>query len=78
VGDYRPGQLIRWIEDWGAYTASEDGVVKGFDPNYRHAIITNVAIDNSRIVAYCYDCAILEWIILDPKLDHFQIISEEE
>ena len=76
--DYKPGQLIRWIEDWNTYTASEDGVVKGFDPNYRHAIITSVAFDNSSVVAYCYDCTMLEWIILDPKRDHFQIISEED
>jgi hypothetical protein len=76
--EYKPGQLIRWIEDWNTYTASEDGVVKGFDPNYRHAIITSVALDKKSVVAYCYDCSALDWVILSSELDHFQIISEEE
>ena len=76
--DYKPGQLIRWIEDWNTYTASSEGVVKGYDPNYRHAIITSVATDNKSVVAYCYDCVILDWIILSTDLDHFQIISEED
>ena len=76
--EYKPGQLIRWIEDWNTYTASPEGVVKGYDPNYRHAIITSVALDNKSVVAYCYDCCMLDWVILSPELDHFQIISEEE
>ena len=58
--------------------ASDDGVVRGLDPNYRHVIITNVANDGSTIVAYCYDCKILDWVILDPSYDDFQIISEED
>tara|TARA_R110001583_G_scaffold400_3_gene3661 strand:- start:1008 stop:1241 length:234 start_codon:yes stop_codon:yes gene_type:complete len=76
--DYKPGQLIRWIEDWNTYTASPEGVVRGYDPNYRHAIITSVALDNSSVVAYCYDCTMLEWILLSPAIDHFEIISEEK
>ena len=69
---------MRWIEDWDTYTASDDGVVRGLDPNYRHAIITSVASDNSSIVAYCYDCKMLDWIVLSPISDNFQIISEED
>jgi len=76
--DYKAGQLIRWIEDYNAYTASAEGVVTGYDPNYRYAIITSVATDNKSIVAYCYDCVMLDWIILSTDLDHFQIISEED
>jgi len=76
--EYKPGQLIRWIEDWNTYTASETGEVRGLDPNYRYAIITSVAFDNSSIIAYCYDSNILDWVILSPELDHFQIISEEK
>ena len=76
--EYKPGQLIRWIEDYNTYTASPEGVVKGFDPNYRHAIITSVALDNKSVVAYCYDCTMLEWVILSPTLVHFEIISEED
>ena len=74
---YKPGQLIRWIEDWHTYTASESGEVCGLDPNYRHAIITSVALDNSSIVAYCYDCKMLDWVVLSPAIDKFQIISED-
>ena len=76
--EYKAGQLIRWIEDWNTYTASPEGVVKGANPNYRHAIITSVALDNSSVIAYCYDCAMLEWILLSPAIDHFEIISEED
>ncbi len=75
--EYKPGQLIRWIEDWNTYTASDTGEVRGLDPNYRHAIITSVAFDKSSIVAYCYDCKMLEWIVLSPAFDNFQIISED-
>tara|TARA_B100001123_G_C15279215_1_gene1013354 strand:- start:1038 stop:1268 length:231 start_codon:yes stop_codon:yes gene_type:complete len=75
--DYKPGQLVKWVEDWNTYTASDNGVVRGIDPNYRHAIIVSVAIDNSSIVAYCYDCEMLDWIVLSPSMDDFQIISEE-
>ena len=76
--EYKPGQLIRWIEDYDTYTASEDGIVQGIEPNYRHAIVTSVASDNKTIIAYCYDCKILDWIVLDPAYDQFQIISEED
>jgi len=76
--DYKPGQLIRWIEDWNTYTASDAGVVRGLEPNYRHAIITSVAFDNSSIIAYCYDCKMLDWLVLSPSMDNFQIISEED
>ena len=72
------GQLIRWIEDWNTYTASDDGVVRGLEPNYRHAIITSVAFDKSSIIAYCYDCKMLDWLVLSPSMDNFQIISEED
>jgi len=75
--DYKPGQLIKWIEDWNTYAASDTGVVRGLDPNYRHAIITSVALDNSSIIAYCYDCKMLDWIVLSPSMDNFQIISED-
>ena len=75
--DYKPGQLIQWIEDWNTYTASDTGEVHGLEPNYRHAIITSVAFDNSSIVAYCYDCKMLDWVVLSPTMDNFQIISED-
>ena len=76
--EYKPGQLIRWIEDYNTYVASDAGVVTGYDPNYRHAIITSVALDKNSVVAYCYDCTMLDWVILSPEQDHFEIISEEE
>ena len=76
--EYKPGQLVRWIEDWNTYTASDDGVVRGLEPNYRHAIVTSVAFDNRSIVAYCYDCKMLDWIVLNPSMDQFEIISEED
>ncbi len=75
--DYKPGQLVRWIEDWNTYSASESGEVRGLEPNYRHAIITSVAFDNSSIVAYCYDCKMLDWVVLSPTMDNFKIISED-
>ena len=76
--DYRPGQLIRWIEEWKAFSVSEEGEAHGIDPVWRHAIITSVALDGKTIIAYCYDCRILDWVILDPQYDQFQIISEED
>jgi hypothetical protein len=75
---YKVGQLIRWIEDWNTYTASDTGEVKGIDPNYRYAIITSVALDNSSIIAYCYNCRMIDWVVLSPTLDKFEIISEED
>ena len=68
------GDLVKWVVDWHSFTASEDGIIEGYEPIYAYGIVT-YASPAGPVAVYFYDWRTSQWASLYMIHDKFEIVS---